>query len=90
MSPTEIAVLIYAPSSRPLMAESPALAIAEPDSAVATPAPDGLAYLLEVRVALDVIDVWSSWRSGRLPTIVEQVAAIAYYADNDAYPSGKC
>ena len=47
--------------------------------------PGGLAYLLEVAVAHDVLRVWSSWRDGRQPTPEQAANAIIYYAQQDAY-----
>ena len=73
---------LYAPASRPLSAGSPGLAAARIG-------PDGggrrLSYLLEVDLAREAIEVWSEWRNGRVPTRDERVAAVAFYADNDAY-----
>lgn len=45
----------------------------------------GMRYLLEVWLAREVIAVWSNWRDGREPTSEEKLAAIVYYAENDAY-----
>lgn len=45
----------------------------------------GLAYLLEVGLAKDVVDVWSQWRDGRAPTPSEAVEAVIYYAVHDTY-----
>ncbi|NEA65613.1 hypothetical protein [Streptomyces sp. SID12488] len=42
-------------------------------------------YLLEVFIAREVVEVWSSWRDSRVPSIGEACEAIVYYADNDAY-----
>lgn len=42
-------------------------------------------YLLEVETAKDVLKAWSFMRGNKLPTILEKVNAILYYADNDAY-----
>lgn len=47
--------------------------------------PAGWRYLLEVLIAREVLEVWSDWRNGRLPSAEEACEAIAYYADNDAY-----
>ncbi|WP_165553130.1 DUF7716 domain-containing protein [Kribbella speibonae] len=46
---------------------------------------DGLAYLLDVYTALDVIEVWSEHRDGARPTVAERCAALVYYANHDAY-----
>ena len=45
------------------------------------PLPD---YFLEAATARIVLDAWSHMRRGRAPTPSEQVAAIIYYAINDA------
>lgn len=42
-------------------------------------------YLLEVDLALEVIEVWSNWRSGTTPTPEEATLAVIYYAEHDAY-----
>jgi hypothetical protein len=47
--------------------------------------PEGLAYLLEIDLAQQVIDVWSTWREGRQPTNLEKCLAIIYYAEHDTY-----
>jgi hypothetical protein len=47
--------------------------------------PAGFEYLLEVSLALQVLDVWSRWRDGRKPTAAEAVQAVIYYALQDAY-----
>lgn len=45
----------------------------------------GMKYLLEVSLARDAIRVWSEWRDGRIPSIEEQIDAVVYYAENDAF-----
>ena len=67
---------IYAPAARPLSADSPA-AVGE--------GADGLVYLLEVALAVDAIEVWTQWRQGRQPSTADRIAAVVFYADNDAY-----
>ena len=44
-----------------------------------------MAYLLEVRLAKDVLRVWSEWRDGAAPSAEDRVEAVTYYARNDAY-----
>ena len=44
-----------------------------------------LAYLLEVEVALEVVDVWVQWRGGRRPSDAEACEAVIHYAQMDAY-----
>ncbi|MFF9056796.1 hypothetical protein ACF09Z_37320 [Streptomyces erythrochromogenes] len=42
--------------------------------------PPGLDYLLEVELAHDVLEVWSSWRDGAPPTAAEKCEAVIHYA----------
>jgi hypothetical protein len=76
---------IYAPETRPLTAESPAVLAMEPDDGSQPPEAVGLTYLIEVYLAKEALDSWSEWRGGRVPTTSQRVEAIAYFADNDAY-----
>jgi hypothetical protein len=51
--------------------------------------PAGWRYLLEVLIAREVLEVWSAWRDGRIPSVEEACDAVIHYADNDAYqPEG--
>jgi hypothetical protein len=50
--------------------------------------PKGWRYYLEVPTAREVLDVWSSWRNDRAPSLDEACEAVIYYADNDAYIIG--
>jgi hypothetical protein len=45
----------------------------------------GLRYLLEVAVAREAVDVWRAWRPGQRPTLDDKLAAVIYYAENDAW-----
>lgn len=45
----------------------------------------GMDYLLEVFLAKDVVETWSSWREGRQPTVTDKCEAVIYYAEHDAY-----
>jgi hypothetical protein len=60
-----------------------------PDSlaavATADAAPEGLTYLLEVHLAKEAVEVWSQWREGRQPSLVDECNAIIWYAEHDAY-----
>lgn len=47
--------------------------------------PEGMAYLLEVHLARDVLLVWKAWRDGQEPTREEACSAVVYYASHDAY-----
>jgi len=48
-------------------------------------APPGWRYFLEVLIAREVLEVWSSWHNDRMPSPEEADEAIIYYAENDAY-----
>jgi len=71
---------IYTATTRPLSEDSPAVVVMEGE-----PIPANLAYLLEVSLAAEVLEVWSDWRAGRAPSPSEAVAAVEWYADHDAY-----
>ena len=45
----------------------------------------GLPYLLEVAAALEAIEVWRAWRPGEAPSLEDKLAAVTYYAENDAW-----
>ncbi|WP_157856326.1 hypothetical protein [Actinacidiphila yeochonensis] len=47
--------------------------------------PEGMAYLIEVHLARDVLRVWKAWRDGQEPTREEACSALSYYASHDAY-----
>lgn len=47
--------------------------------------PAGFAYLLEVDIALEVLEVWAEQRGGRTPTADEAVRAVIHYARYDSY-----
>jgi hypothetical protein len=47
--------------------------------------PSTAEYLLEVVIAKEVLQVWSAWRQGRVPSLDEACAAIVHYAEWDAY-----
>jgi hypothetical protein len=42
-------------------------------------------YLLEVNLALEVLEVWSAWRDGATPTAKDATIAVIYYGEHDAY-----
>jgi hypothetical protein len=70
---------------RPWAPESDALVLRdEASDGMASTAP-GHAYLLEVDLAQEVVEVWSAWRDGATPTAQEATLAIIYYAEHDAY-----
>jgi len=49
------------------------------------PIPANLAYVLEVSLAAEVLEVRSDCRAKRAPSPSEAVAAVEWYADHDAY-----
>jgi hypothetical protein len=73
---------IYAQSAA---AEARALVAAEPDDGSVPAGAEGLSSLLEVDAAREAIAVWRAWRPGQTPTLDDKVAAVAYYARNDAW-----
>jgi hypothetical protein len=73
---------IYAESTSPT---ARARVAAEPDDASVPAEAAGLNYLLEVAVAREAIEVWRAWRPGRTPTLDDKLAAVTYYATNDAW-----
>ena len=76
---------IYAPLDRPLGPESPAVAAFEPEDRSTPAEAAGLAYLLEVDTAKEVIGTWSKWHDNVRPSILEAVAAVVHFADTDSY-----
>lgn len=44
-----------------------------------------LPYLLEVSIAREAVEVWAAWRPGQTPSLDDKVAAVIYYAQNDAW-----
>jgi hypothetical protein len=74
---------IYA--RRPWTCESEAFATSENDVDLVELARTGVAYLLEVSIAREVIDVWRSWRAGSSPTSLDRCMAVIHYALHDAY-----
>ena len=44
-----------------------------------------LQYLLEVSLAREAVEVWAAWRPGQTPSLDDKVAAVIYYAQNDAW-----
>lgn len=73
---------IYAESATPT---ARAVVAAEPVGRDGPPAVSGLSYLLEVALAREALDVWRRWRPGQTPSLDDQVAAVTYYAENDAW-----
>jgi hypothetical protein len=49
------------------------------------PQDPSLRYVLMVQQAREAIEVWSSWRGGRLPSREEKFAAVMYYSRHDAF-----
>jgi len=47
--------------------------------------PEVYEYFLEVDLVREVLEVWSAWRNGQIPTTNEACTAVIYYAEHDAY-----
>ena len=68
-----------------LYAERPWTANADAVAGESNAVPLGYDYLLEVALALEVLETWRSWRGGQTPTPEEAAEAVIYYAEHDAY-----
>jgi len=42
-------------------------------------------HLIDFDVAVGVLETWSDWRDGRVPTPREAATAIVWYVDHDAF-----
>ena len=73
---------IYAESASP---DARAVAAAEPEDGSLPEEATGLKYLLEVGAAQEAIRVWRAWRPGDAPTPKDELEAITYYAEHDAW-----
>jgi hypothetical protein len=73
---------IYADSATPT---ARALVAVEPEDGSVPAVAAGLQYLLEFAAARGTIEVWQRWRPGETPTLDGNVAAVTYYAANDAW-----
>jgi hypothetical protein len=73
---------IYAESAT---ATARAAVAAESDDASAFEEAAGLQYLLGVAAAREAIEVWRAWRADQAPSLDDKVAAVIYYAIEDAY-----
>jgi hypothetical protein len=67
---------IYAESATPT---AEAVVTGGPEQAAPLP------YLLEVALAREAVEVWAAWRPGQTPSLDDKVAAVIYYAQNDAW-----
>lgn len=47
--------------------------------------PVGMKYLMSVETIREVLEVWSAWRNGAVPTVEQATEAVIYYADHDCY-----
>ena len=45
----------------------------------------GFDYWISVFIAKDVLDAWSEWRNGAVPSAAQAVEAIVFYQENDTY-----
>jgi hypothetical protein len=76
---------IYSAISPYAGAGTAAVAAREPDDGTVPAEATGMGYLLEVSVAKEVVDVWTHWRPGAIPTPNQMVEAVVHYAVHDAY-----
>lgn len=76
---------IYIAQSDPVHANTEAAVGFEDDYGSPPACASGMRYLLEVRLAQDVVRVWSEWRDNVLPSAEDKVTAIVYYAEHDAF-----
>ena len=72
---------VYAPAGVRVSPETPVYLV--DDEAEEPPA--GTEYVLEVSLMKEVIEVWSAWRNGIVPTIPQASEAVLHYAKYDAY-----
>ncbi len=66
-------------ADEPPAADTPALVCPEGSQ------PPGWAYLLEIYLAREVLEVWRQWRGLRDASAEEALTAVLHYAENDAY-----
>jgi hypothetical protein len=78
-------MVIFAAKGVTWQVDSPAVLVESGDmDSIGTHLED-LTYFLEVSIAKEVLEVWSKWRAGRVPTEQQRIEALIYYAENDAY-----
>jgi len=75
--------VIYA--AEPWAADSQALVGRDGSPEAIEALASGMSYVLEVRIASEVLEVWSAWRDGRVPNADERCEAVIHYAVSDAY-----
>lgn len=79
-------LIIYAENGTDAAPEARAMVCADDeDDSFACPLDSSLTEVLMVSLAKEAIEVWSSWRGGRVPTAVEKFDAVMFYARHDAY-----
>ncbi len=69
----------------PWAPNAPSLVLLEDAVNGVAPSQPEFAYMLEVNLAREVLEVWSAWRDGARPSIDDAVDAILHYAMHDAY-----
>jgi len=82
-SDTDVGPTIFA--RRPWTPDSDAVVLREHAVNYVAPSAPDYRYLLEVDLAKEVIEVWSAWRGGTLPSPAEAAQAVIHYAEHDAY-----
>jgi hypothetical protein len=79
----EVGPTIFA--RKPWTPQSDAIVMRERAANLVAPTAPDYAYLLEGDLAVEVIEVWSEWRGGVVPTQVQAAQAVIHYAEHDAY-----
>ena len=78
-------LVIYATKQDTWQVDARAMLVRDEDASAIGELMEDLAYFLEVDIAKEVIEVWSDWRDGRIPTEEERLDAVSYYASHDSY-----
>ena len=74
-------LVMYAPIGIPVSPETPVYLV---DEELVEPSA-GTEYVLEISLMKNVIKVWSAWRNGAVPSILQACEAVLHYAERDAY-----
>lgn len=77
-------------AERPWGPDSPAVVLSEDALRARVPSMPSYAYLLEVDHAAEVLEVWSSRRSGTAPSPEQAAEALIHYAAHDTHQPMTC
>ena len=72
---------VYAPAGVEVSPETPVYLVNEETEEL----PAGTEYVLELSLVKNVVKVWSAWRDGTVPTVLQACEAVLHYAKHDAY-----